>query len=102
RSTLGRGDQREVTLRDDLGFLDDYLKIHRMRLGDRLRIRMDISPAAEDLLVPTFVIQQIVENAIRYAIAPRREGGELEIAAAVTGETLRLSIADAGPGLHAG
>jgi len=102
RSTLERGDQREATLRDDLGFLDDYLNIHRMRLGDRLRVAMDISSASEVLLVPTFVIQPIVENAIRYAIAPRRDGGQLEIAAHVVGETLRITIADDGPGFQAG
>ena len=102
RSTLERGDQREATLRDDLGFLDDYLNIHRMRLGDRLRVTMDISSASEVLLVPTFVIQPIVENAIRYAIAPRRDGGQLEIAAHVVGETLRITIADDGPGFQAG
>jgi sensor histidine kinase YesM len=101
RSTLGRGDQREATLRDDLAFLDDYLKIHRMRLGDRLRVRMNVTAAAEDLLVPTFVIQPLVENAIRYAIAPRREGGQLEIAARVSGDTLHLTIADDGPGFQA-
>ena len=101
RSTLERGDQREATLRDDLGFLDDYLNIHRMRLGDRLRVTVDVSPKSEDLLVPTFVIQPIVENAIRYAIAPRREGGQLEIAAHVVGDTLRITIGDDGPGFHA-
>jgi sensor histidine kinase YesM len=63
---------------------------------------MDVSSTSEDLLVPTFVIQPIVENAIRYAIAPRREGGQLEIAAHVVGEKLHITIADDGPGFHAG
>ena len=98
RTTLGRGGQREVSLREDLRFLDDYLEIHRMRLGERLRVTIDVSPDAEECAVPAFVIQPIVENAIRYAITPRREGGQLEIGARVVHGTLHVTIADDGPG----
>jgi len=99
RITLGRGDQREVTLRDDLSFLTRYLEIHKMRLGDRLRLTIDVSNDAEDCLVPAFVIQPAVENAIRYAISPRREGGRLEVRGEIVGDNLRLTIIDDGPGL---
>jgi two-component system, LytTR family, sensor kinase len=99
RMTLGRGNQREVALRDDVGFLERYLEIHKMRLGDRLQVTVDIAADTADLLVPSFVIQPLVENAIRYAIAPRSGGGRLEVRAERTGETLRLTVADDGPGL---
>lgn len=99
RMTLGRGNQREVALRDEVGFLERYLEIHKMRLGDRLQVTLDIAADTADLLVPSFVIQPLVENAIRYAIAPRSGGGRLEVCAQQTGEMLQLTVADDGPGL---
>ena len=101
RTTLGRGQQREVPLRDEIDFLERYLDIEKMRLGDRLQIALDIPPHAADVLVPSFTIQPLVENAIRYAIAPRRAGGRLEIRAERTDGWLRLTVADDGPGLGA-
>ncbi len=98
RTTLGRGHQREVPLRDEIDFLERYLEIEKMRLGDRLRVALDIPPHAADVLVPSFAIQPLVENAIRYAIAPRRDGGRLEIRARRSDGWLRLTVADDGPG----
>jgi two-component system, LytTR family, sensor kinase len=101
RITLGRGDEREVALREDVDFLERYLQIEKMRLGDRLQVTLDIATDAVDLLVPSFAIQPLVENAIRYAIAPRRAGGRLEIRAVRVNRSLRLTVADDGPGLQA-
>jgi two-component system, LytTR family, sensor kinase len=101
RITLGRGHEREVALREDVDFLERYLAIEKMRLGDRLHVTLDIAAEAADLLVPSFAIQPLVENAIRYAIAPRRTGGRLEIRAACVNQSLRLTVADDGPGLQA-
>jgi signal transduction histidine kinase len=99
RMALGRGDQREVPLRDDLGFLERYLEIHKMRLGERLSVTVSVPEDATDLLVPSFALQPLVENAIRHAIAPRREGGRLEIRAERVGRDLRLVVADNGQGV---
>jgi two-component system LytT family sensor kinase len=99
RMTLGRGHEREVPLRDEVAFLLRYLEIQKMRLGDRLQVTFDIPAAAAGLLVPSFAIQPLVENAIRYAIAPRRAGGRLEIRAERVDQWLRLTVADDGPGL---
>jgi two-component system LytT family sensor kinase len=99
RTTLGRGSQREVPLHDEIDFLERYLEIQKMRLGDRLRVTLDIAPDVTDVLVPSFAIQPLVENAIRYAIAPRRDGGHLEIRAERAADRLRLTVADDGPGL---
>ena len=101
RTTLGRGHQREVPLRDEIDFLERYLDIEKMRLGDRLQVALDIPSQAADVLVPSFAVQPLVENAIRYAIAPRRAGGRLEIRAERTDGWLRLTVADDGPGLGA-
>lgn len=98
RTTLGRGHQREVPLRDEIDFLERYLDIEKMRLGDRLQVALDIPADAADVPVPSFAIQPLVENAIRYAIAPRRAGGRLEIHAQHTDGWLRLTVADDGPG----
>jgi two-component system, LytTR family, sensor kinase len=101
RTTLGRGTQREVPLHDEIDFLERYLEIQKMRLGDRLRVTLDIAPDVAEVLVPSFAIQPLVENAIRYAIAPRRDGGHLEIHAQRVDGRLRLTIADDGPGIAA-
>jgi len=101
RTTLGRGNQREVPLRDEIDFLERYLEIQKMRLGDRLHVTLDIASDVTDVLVPSFAIQPLVENAIRYGIASRREGGHLEIQAERVDGRLRLTVADDGPGVHA-
>jgi two-component system LytT family sensor kinase len=101
RTTLGRGTQREVPLRDEIDFLERYLEIQKMRLGDRLHVTLDIASDVTDVLVPSFAIQPLVENAIRYAIAPRRAGGHLEIHARREDGRLRLTVADDGPGVEA-
>ncbi|HTD62901.1 MAG TPA: sensor histidine kinase [Gemmatimonadaceae bacterium] len=98
RTTLSRGSQREVPLHDEIDFLERYLEIQKMRLGDRLQVTLDVPSEVADILVPSFAIQPLVENAIRHAIAPRRAGGHLEIRAIQVDGRLRLTVADDGPG----
>lgn len=90
-----RGSDR-VTLREELAFTRDYLELERMRLGDRLETRF----AAEDPLlsrvVPPFVLQPLVENAVVHAIAPRARGGIVSIRVEADGETLVLQVEDDG------
>jgi len=89
----------EVTLREEWDFVRSYLDLEGLRLGDRLRLRMKADEEAMGCLVPAFVLQPLVENAIRHAIAPRARGGQLEVQAQRTAEVLRLVVADDGPGL---
>ena len=90
-------DRDQVPLRDELEFVQRYLAIERLRLGDRLRIDEDISPAALDARLPAFTVQPLVENAIRYAVACRAQGGSVRIAARRTGDgPLHLTISDDG------
>ena len=98
RLTLRGGDEREIPLRRELDLLD----IERIRFEERLRVHLDIDAEAETAMLPPFLLQPIVENAVRHAIAARPEGGRLEIAARLDGERLILSVADDGPGLPAG
>src|SRR5215208_4659856 len=96
-----RGAQ-EVPLARELEFLDGYLDIQKTRFGERLRVRVDAEPAALGALVPSLVLQPLVENAVRHAIAPRPEGGRLDVAASVRDGVLTLEVRDDGPGLAAG
>ena len=73
-----RGSDR-VTLRDELAFTREYLELERLRLGDRLETRIFADDALLDRVVPPFVLQPLVENAVRHAIAPRARGGVVSI-----------------------
>ncbi len=99
RMSLEARSGQEVTLGQELTLLDRYLEIMRTRHADRLRVVRAISPDALDVLVPAFVLQPLVENAIRYAIAPRLEGGEIRLSADRDGGALRIRVEDDGPGI---
>ena len=87
-----------MPLREERAFVDNYLSLERLRLGDRLRVTIDLPAETLDDLVPAFSIQILVENAIRHAIAPRAAGGTIEIRARDVGGRLRVSVRDAGAG----
>ncbi len=87
-----------VRLRDELDFVADYLALERLRLGDRLRVQVISDPERLDSPVPAFVLQPLVENAVRHAVAPRAEGGRLRITVRSLDGGLRLSVEDDGPG----
>jgi sensor histidine kinase YesM len=95
---LKRESGDEVRLADELEFVDDYLAIERLRLADRLQINRSISPAALNCWLPAFTLQPLIENAIRHAIAPRRDGGTIALRAVVERDVLILSVEDNGPG----
>ena len=88
----------EVPLRDEYAFVESYLALERLRLGDRLQVSIDAPVAAEELLIPTFALQTLVENAIHHAIAPRATGGRLEISMQQSDGRLRLTVKDEGSG----
>jgi signal transduction histidine kinase len=72
-----------VTLHDELELIEAYLDIERARFEERLRVRVDIPPELLGAKIPAFVIQPIVENAIKHGIAPSRKGGDVIITASV-------------------
>ena len=98
RLTLDSSGEQEVTLQREMEYLDKYLEIEQVRFGARLVVERSIDPRALDLLVPNLVMQPLVENAVRYGIAPRASGGNIEIAAALSGVTLSLEVRDDGHG----
>ena len=99
RFTLERDGSQEVALSQELEMIDHYLEIEQIRLGDRLVVRTDISPELGSARVPNLILQPIVENAIRYGIAPRASGGCLGITAERSGDRFCIRICDDGPGL---
>jgi LytS/YehU family sensor histidine kinase len=100
RQTLRTLDTQEVTLQEEMNFLTLYLDIERTRLRDRLEICLDVDEGARVALVPHLILQPLVENAIRHAIAPRVEGGSVTILAKRRGDRLQLLVRDDGPGLQ--
>jgi two-component system LytT family sensor kinase len=99
RLTLDRISLQQVALKDELDFIEKYLEIERARFGDRLKVSFDVAPGILDALVPTLLLQPLVENAVRHGIAPKLGGGRLEIAARRDGDRLRLVVRDNGAGL---
>lgn len=93
----GREEER-IPLREELAFTRAYLELERIRLGERLRVEESIDESALNALLPSLTFQPLVENAVRYGIAPRAAGGTLRLAVRGEGEWLALSVEDDGPG----
>jgi signal transduction histidine kinase len=100
RSALGKRSD-EITLGDEIVGIDPYLDIQRIRFADWLTIDYRIDDRATDCLVPRFVLQPLIENAIRHGLSGRRSAGTIEISARVTDQTLVVRVADNGVGLDA-
>lgn len=98
RRALDGGDRHEVTLAEELSFVEGYLEIERTRFGDRFTVRLRIEDEARLALVPSLILQPLVENAIRHGMARAAGPGRIWIEAGREGERLRLRVRDNGPG----
>ena len=98
RMTLLDNDRQEATLAQELRFLRLYLEIEQTRFRDRLEVRWEIAPGLEDAAVPTLLLQPLVENALKYAVAVRAGGGRVVIGASRVDGILALRVTDNGPG----
>lgn len=96
-----RAAREDVTLAEEMRFVRDYLSLEQLRLGDRLRVVERVDPEALDCIVPSLTLQPLVENAIKHAVAPRVQGGTIEIRAALDGDALVIEVRDDGPGAMA-
>ncbi len=96
RATLEGDGAHEVALADELSLTEHYLDIEKARLGDRLTIQIEVGPDSLRAAVPYLLLQPLVENAIRHGIAPRREGGRLEIRVTHAGERLHMNLRNDG------
>jgi LytS/YehU family sensor histidine kinase len=99
RSTLDRPAGDDVPLADEIDVVRRYLAVEQIRLGDRLTVDFEVDGGAARALVPPLILQPLVENAIRHALAPRPSGGKISIQAHRQDGKLELAIADDGPGI---
>jgi two-component system, LytTR family, sensor kinase len=98
RYSLDSDPVQKVTLAQEIEATNQYLGIEQLRFGERLRVRIDIADDARDALVPSLILQPLIENAIKYAVSRREEGGSIEIEAHRSDGDLRISLLDDGPG----
>jgi sensor histidine kinase YesM len=98
KSTLKRSTPEKVPLAEELEMIESYLAIEQVRFADRLRVSINVEPAALNGLVPCFLLQPIVENAIRHGISHCEDNGLIEAFARSDGDTLHLTVRDSGPG----
>ena len=98
RHSLDNDPMQRVTVAEEVYAIRLYLGIEEIRFADRLRVEIDIAEECRSALVPSLVLQPLVENAIKHAVSKKVEGGTVRIAAHRSGARLHLSVADDGPG----
>jgi len=86
-------------LREELSFIDDYLAIEMVRFGDKLHFVKDTDPVTLDLLVPSMLLQPLVENSIRHGLSSKVEGGTIRVRSRLMGGRLQILIEDDGVGI---
>jgi len=102
RLTLQSFDTQQVPLAQELDYARRYLDIERTRFGDRLAYTVEAPLDLHAALVPSLILQPLIENAVRHGIEPKREGGRIFLTAARDKKSLRLSVRDTGVGLKDG
>src|SRR3984957_18225165 len=100
RYTLDQDPMKKVTLRQELEALDLYLGTERLRFAERLRLEYAIEGPALEALIPSLLLQPLLENALKYAISPREQGGCVRIEGRARGLMLEVSVIDDGPGIR--
>jgi hypothetical protein len=98
RAALRDGGEQEIPLAEELRLAERYLEIERVRFEDRLAVRIEADAQLGDGLVPRFVLQPLLENAVRHGIAPRPAGGAIVVRAACVETMLVLEVRDSGAG----
>lgn len=102
RYSLGKNYGDFVSLKDELKHIENYIFIQKVRYGDKLEVFYDIEQETKDCLVPRFILQPIVENSILHGIAPKANGGSIEIHANLESVNLVIRIEDDGIGMDSG
>jgi len=96
RASLESSDDQEITLSRELVLLQRYLAIEQLRFGQRLQVEQNIDPEIIEALVPTLILQPIVENAIRHGIEPQASVGRIAVNVGRDGNQIKLSVSDNG------
>lgn len=99
RFSLASEKAHEVTLKEEIEFLEKFVEIHKTLMRDRLNVRVCVAPETLDAAVPNMILQPLVENAIKHGISPRPEGGNIEVHARRLDGNLYVEITDDGLGM---
>jgi hypothetical protein len=102
RYTLDQDPMKKVTLRQEVEAMNLYLTTERLRFGERLRLEFAVEERALEALVPSLLLQPLIENAVKYAVSPSEQGGTIRVEGRARGAMLELAVADDGPGLNTG
>ena len=101
RFAIDQGGNGLVTVEQEMRTVADYLEIERTRFGERLRYELNVDPAVLAQPVPPMAVQTLVENSVKYAVSPRREGGLIRVRAAREGDRgFEVSVWDDRPGFN--
>jgi len=99
RASLDMSEQSLIPLRQEIAMVESYVEIERVRLGPRLRGRVEVAPELGDAMVPPMSVQCLVENAIKHGIVPQTGDGEFLVSASIQADgSLHVEVRDSGPG----
>ncbi len=101
RYTLDQDPMKKVTLRQEIEAMNLYLTTEKLRFGDRLKLEFAVEERALEALVPSLLLQPLIENAVKYAVSPSERGGTIRVEGRARGSMLELAVADDGPGIAA-
>jgi two-component system LytT family sensor kinase len=99
RLSLESGRRQQVRLSEELEFLGHYLAIQKTRFGDSLNVVIEVSESARDVMVPSLILQPLVENAVRHGLSSRPGGGTVWVKARIDDNVLYITVEDDGVGL---
>ena len=102
RSTLERLDTPELRVAEEVGLIEQYLRVQHYRFGARLHAVVEARQETLGALIPTLILQPLVENAVRHGVLPRESGGSLRVSVRKELAVLVVSVEDDGPGLDGG
>jgi LytS/YehU family sensor histidine kinase len=97
RSSLNADPGELIPLEEELALTEEYLDIESVRYGERLEVEVDCSPGACEALIPSFLVQPLVENAIKHGVARTRGPTKVSISGEVEDSTLRITVANCMP-----
>ncbi|HJQ71370.1 MAG TPA: histidine kinase [Blastocatellia bacterium] len=98
RYVLAGTDRNLITVGEEFDFLRTYLEIEQARFGERLRVELEVDPTVAGHVIPSLILQPLVENAVKHALAPKLEGGTIRVRAFRDAGCLRMTVEDDGAG----
>jgi two-component system LytT family sensor kinase len=96
---LLRKQENLCPLREELSFIDDYLAIEMVRFGDKLQFSKEIDPETLDRMVPSMLLQPIIENSIRHGLSSKVDGGMIRVRSRIVEGRLHVTVEDDGVGI---